>query len=253
MPKARNVLSLDTIERRVVACRRCPELRSYCTQIGKTKKREYRDWVYWAKPVPGFGDPNARVLIVGLAPGAHGSNRTGRMFTGDGSGIWLYRALHRAGFANQASSISIDDGLRLRDAFITAALRCAPPANKPTPQQRKRCLPFLLDELDTMPRVRVVVTLGKLADDTIHAIFKTRYRVAGARSPFTHGARTLYQDGTGREIVVLASYHPSRQNTNTGVLTEPMLDAVFRTAAELTRKADEVTFVSRKSGQNKPS
>jgi uracil-DNA glycosylase len=229
--------ALAAIERRVVACRRCPELRAYCAGIARTKKREFRDWIYWGKPVPGFGDRNARVLIVGLAPGAHGSNRTGRMFTGDGSGVWLYRALHRAGFANQALSNSIGDGLRLRDAYITAAIRCAPPANKPTPLQRKRCLPFLVEELEAMPRLRVAVTLGKLADDTVHALFRARYVLRGARAPFSHGAQTLYEDETGRKLIVLASYHPSRQNTNTGVLTEPMLDAVFRTAAALVKRA----------------
>jgi len=227
---------VEVIERRVVACKRCPELRSYCAEIARVKKREHRDSTYWGKPVPGFGDRNARVLIVGLAPGAHGSNRTGRMFTGDASGVWLYRALHRAGFANQARSVAVGDGLTLRDAYITAALRCAPPGNKPTPPQRKRCLPFLLDELEAMPRIRVVVTLGKLADDTIHAVFRERFALAGRRSPFTHGAQTLYTRETGKPIVVLASYHPSRQNTNTGVLTEPMLDAIFVTAAALIQK-----------------
>ncbi len=225
--------ALAAIERRVVVCKRCPELRAYCAQIARVKKREHRDSTYWGKPVPGFGDRNAHVLIVGLAPGAHGSNRTGRMFTGDASGLWLYRALHRAGFANQTRSVSIEDGLELRDAYITAALRCAPPGNKPTPLQRKRCLPFLLEELDAMPRVRVVVTLGKLADDTIHGVFRERYVLGSSRVPFTHGAQTLYQDKTGQSLTVIASYHPSRQNTNTGVLTEPMLDAIFGTAASL--------------------
>ncbi|HXP94356.1 MAG TPA: uracil-DNA glycosylase [Candidatus Binatia bacterium] len=229
--------ALAAIARRVVICKRCPELRAYCAQIARVKKREHRDSAYWGKPVPGFGDRNARLLIVGLAPGAHGSNRTGRMFTGDASGVWLYRTLHRAGFANQRRSVSIDDGLELRDAYITAALRCAPPGNKPTPLQRKRCLPFLLEELDAMPRVRVIVTLGKLADDTIHAVFRQRYRLGSPRVRFTHGAQTLYQDETGRSLIVIASYHPSRQNTNTGVLTEPMLDEIFRTAASLLRKA----------------
>jgi uracil-DNA glycosylase family 4 len=181
-------------------------------------------------------------LIVGLAPGAHGSNRTGRMFTGDASGVWLYRALHRAGFANQARAVAVDDGLALHDLYITAALRCAPPQNKPTPTQRKRCLPFLIEELEAMPRVRVVVTLGKLADDTIHALFRTRYALRGRRAPFTHGAQTLYEDETGRNLIVLASYHPSRQNTNTGVLTEPMLDAIFRTAASLAQKGTRSTL-----------
>lgn len=224
---------LAAIERRVVACQRCPELRTYCAEIARIKKREHRDATYWGKPVPGFGDRAARVLIVGLAPGAHGSNRTGRMFTGDASGVWLYRALHRAGFANQARAVGLDDGLELRDLYITAALRCAPPGNKPTPEQRKRCLPFLVDEFDALPRLRVVVTLGKLADDTVRGIFRNKFATVGKAQPFAHGAQTLYEDETGRRVVVLASYHPSRQNTNTGVLTEPMLDATFRTAATL--------------------
>jgi uracil-DNA glycosylase family 4 len=158
------------------------------------------------------------------------------MFTGDASGVWLYRALHRAGFANQARAVSLDDGLTLRDLYITAALRCAPPGNKPTPLQRSRCLPFLLAELDAMPRLRVVVTLGKLADDTMHGIFRKRYRLKGKRIPFAHGAQTLYESETGAHLIVLASYHPSRQNTNTGVLTEPMLDEIFHTAAALVKR-----------------
>lgn len=234
--------ALAAIERRVVTCKRCPELRAYCAEIARVKKREHRESTYWGKPVPGFGDREARVLIVGLAPGAHGSNRTGRMFTGDGSGVWLYRALHRAGFANQARSFAIGDGLTLNDVYITAALRCAPPQNKPTPLQRKRCLPFLVEELEAMPRLRVVVTLGKLADDTVHALFRSRYALRGPRAPFTHGAQTLYEDATGRGLVVLASYHPSRQNTNTGVLTEPMLDAIFRSAASLAQKGIGTTL-----------
>jgi uracil-DNA glycosylase family 4 len=233
---------LTRIERRVVACARCPELRAYCAEIARVKKREHRDAPYWGKPVPGFGDRDARVLIVGLAPGAHGSNRTGRMFTGDASGVWLYRALHRAGFANQARSVAIGDGLELRDLYITAALRCAPPQNKPTPLQRKHCLPFLIEEFDALPRLRVVVTLGKLADDTVHGVFRSRGTLRGRRAPFTHGAQTLYVDETGRGVIVLASYHPSRQNTNTGVLTEPMLDAIFRTAASLARKETQTTL-----------
>lgn len=224
---------LVDIERRVVTCTRCPELRAYCAEIARTKKREHRDSEYWGRPVPGFGDPAARVLLVGLAPGAHGSNRTGRMFTGDASGLWLYRALHKAGFANQALAVSKGDGLELKDAFITAALRCAPPGNKPTPAQRKACLPFLVEELAAFPQLRVVVTLGKLADDTVHGIFRTRYELRGVRAPFAHGALTRYRDENGRTIAVLASYHPSRQNTNTGVLTERMLDAIFKRAAKL--------------------
>ena len=225
--------SIETIERRVVACRRCPELRSYCAEVGRVKKRAFAAHDYWARPVPGWGDPDARVVLVGLAPGAHGSNRTGRVFTGDGSGEWLYRALHRAGFASQATATHRDDGLVLRDAFITAAVRCAPPANKPTPEQRARCAPFLRDEFAALGRARVIVTLGKIADDAVHALVKEIGAHRGPRAPFAHLAETVV-DLPGRAgVTVLASYHPSRQNTNTGVLTEPMLDAVFARARVL--------------------
>ncbi|HEX3464054.1 MAG TPA: uracil-DNA glycosylase [Candidatus Elarobacter sp.] len=224
---------LETIERRVVACRRCPELRAYCAEVGRVKKRAFLDHDYWARPVPGWGDPNARVVLVGLAPGAHGSNRTGRVFTGDGSGEWLYRALHRAGFASQPNASHRGDGLELRDAFITAAVRCAPPANKPTPEQRARCFPYLADEFAALRNVRVVVTLGKIADDTVHALVKETGAYRGPRAPFAHGAETLATLPGRRDVTVLASYHPSRQNTNTGVLTEEMLDAIFARARTL--------------------
>jgi uracil-DNA glycosylase family 4 len=226
---------LDAIQQRVVVCRRCPELRRYCAEIGRVKKRAFLDHEYWAKPVPGFGDPAARVVLVGLAPGAHGSNRTGRVFTGDGSGEWLYRALHRAGFASRPDAIDRDDGLVLRDAFITAAVRCAPPANKPTPEQRARCFPFLRDEFAALRSARVVVTLGKLADDTVHALVKAAGRYRTRRSPFAHLAETAVELPPAGTLTILASYHPSRQNTNTGVLTEPMLDAVFARASELAK------------------
>ena len=225
--------SLETIERRVVACRRCPELRAYCAEIGRVKKRAFLDHDYWARPVPGWGDPRARVVLVGLAPGAHGSNRTGRVFTGDGSGEWLYRALHRAGFASQPNASHRDDGLTLRDVFITAAVRCAPPANKPTPEQRTRCAPYLRQEFAALRDLRVVVTLGKIADDAVHALAKEVGGYRGPRAPFAHLAETSV-DLPGRPAVtLLASYHPSRQNTNTGVLTEAMLDAVFSRARSL--------------------
>ena len=216
----------------VVECRRCPELRKYCAVVAREKKRAHRDLDYWGKPVPGWGDRKARVLIVGLAPGAHGSNRTGRPFTGDASGIWLYRALHRAGFANQAESVDRNDGLRLHDAYITAAIRCAPPHNKPTPEQRRRCFDYLEAEYAAL-KPRVIVTLGKIADDTVHALLKRDHRYLSPRAPFKHGAETRLQTSRGKTVVVLASYHPSRQNTNTGVLTEAMLDAIFSRAREL--------------------
>jgi uracil-DNA glycosylase family 4 len=224
---------LASLERRVVACRRCPELRSYCAEIGRVRKRAFADHDYWAKPVPGFGDPAARVVLVGLAPGAHGSNRTGRPFTGDGSGEWLYRALHRAGFASQPHAIGRDDGLVLHDAYITAAIRCAPPANKPTPSQREHCLPYLHEEFALLADARVVITLGRIADDTVHGLVKTGGAYRTPRAPFAHLAETVVELPRGRPVTILASYHPSRQNTNTGVLTEPMLDAVFARARSL--------------------
>ncbi|MDQ6926629.1 MAG: uracil-DNA glycosylase [Candidatus Eremiobacteraeota bacterium] len=225
--------SLPSIEQRVVACRKCPELREYCAEIGRVKKRAFLGHDYWAKPVPGWGDPRARVVLVGLAPGAHGSNRTGRVFTGDGSGEWLYRALHRAGFANRPQATHRDDGLTLRDAFITAAVRCAPPANKPTPAQRARCFPYLRDEFGALRDVRVVVTLGKLADDTVAALVKEIGGYRTRRAPFAHLAESVVDLPQRSGVTVLSSYHPSRQNTNTGVLTEPMLDAVFVRARQL--------------------
>ena len=224
---------MAAIEKRVVACRLCPELRAYCAEIGRVKKRAFLAEDYWAKPVPGWGDPLARVVLVGLAPGAHGSNRTGRVFTGDGSGEWLYRALHRAEFASRPDAVHRDDGLTLRDVFITAAVRCAPPANKPTPDQRTRCLPYLREELAALRAARVVVTLGKIADDTVHALVKELGNYRTPRAPFAHLAETAVELPAGRRVTILASYHPSRQNTNTGVLTEPMLDAVFSRAHEL--------------------
>ncbi|HYZ17647.1 MAG TPA: uracil-DNA glycosylase [Candidatus Acidoferrum sp.] len=230
-------ISLETIERRVIACRKCPELREYCAEVGRLKRRAYRDHDYWAKPVPGFGDPAARVVLVGLAPGAHGSNRTGRPFTGDSSGEWLYRALHRAGFANQPHAVDRDDGLVLTDAFITAAVRCAPPDNKPTPLQRRNCFPYLVQELSALTNTRVIVTLGKIADDAVHGLIREAGTYRSRRAPFAHLAESYVDLPTLRGITVLASYHPSRQNTQTGVLTEPMLDAVFARARAL---ADEV-------------
>lgn len=224
---------LAAIQRRVIACRQCPSLVTYRETVAQEKRRAYRDHVYWGKPVPAFGDPDARVLLVGLAPGAHGSNRTGRMFTGDASGEWLYRALHRAGFANQPVQVDVNDGMALRDALITAAVRCAPPGNKPSTEERNACLPFLEAELATLRGLRVIVTLGKIADDTVHRIVKARGVYRSARAPFKHGAETKVSLPGSPDLTILASYHPSRQNTNTGVLTEPMLDAIFARARSL--------------------
>lgn len=228
-----NQRALDAVERRVVACRTCPELRSYCAQIARAKKRQYDAWTYWGKPVPAFGDPAARVALVGLAPGAHGSNRTGRMFTGDASGVWLYRALHRAGFANQAHQHDRDDGLRLSDAFITAALRCAPPGNKPTPRQLENCFAHLRSEFERLLALRVVVGLGAIGTRAARlALEACGYRFD--RPPrFAHLAEAPARRPGARDVTLLASYHPSRQNTNTGLLTEPMFDAVFARAREL--------------------
>jgi uracil-DNA glycosylase family 4 len=227
-------MTIDLIERRVIACRKCPELATYIADVGRVKKRAFLDQTYWARPVPGFGDPLARVVLVGLAPGAHGSNRTGRMFTGDASGDWLFRALHRAGFASQALATDRNDGLVLHDAFITAAGRCAPPKNKPTPRQLANCFPFLVDEFGALARARVIVTLGKIADDTIHAYIKAHGSYRTPRKPFAHGRENAVALPQHGDMTVLSSYHPSRQNTNTGVLTQPMLDDIFTRARELT-------------------
>jgi uracil-DNA glycosylase family 4 len=207
---------------RIVRCRQCPRLVRWREEVAREKKRAFRDWEYWGEAVPSFGDPNARVLIVGLAPGAHGANRTGRMFTGDSSGKWLYRALHKAGFASQPSWERPDDGLKLRDCYITAACHCAPPGNKPLPAEIANCNDFLREELKQMARLRVAIALGKIAFDTY---LKTR----GVK-PLPSFAHNQVYD---LKPVLIASYHPSRQNTNTGKLTETMFDAVFAHAREL--------------------
>jgi uracil-DNA glycosylase family 4 len=198
--------------------------------VARVKKREYRDWTYWAKPVPGFGDPEARLLLVGLAPGAHGSNRTGRMFTGDASGDWLYEALHRFGFANQATSRSAGDGLALSDCYITAAVRCAPPGNKPTATELATCRRYLERELALLANVRVVVTLGRVGHEAWLKASGWWQRLDPSRRPaFRHGAARRLPDGTW----LISSYHPSRQNTNTGKLTRRMWYRVFQRAREL--------------------
>jgi uracil-DNA glycosylase family 4 len=215
--------SLNQVARAVVKCERCPRLREYCARVALLKKREFRDWTYWGRPVPGFGDADARMFIVGLAPAAHGGNRTGRVFTGDSSGDWLYEALHRFGFANQATSESRDDGLQLTDCYVAAAARCAPPGNKPTPQEFANCRPFLEAEIRLLPKVEVVIALGRLAlDQWLKAL-------PSPRPVFAHGAETELPDGK----VLITSYHPSRQNTNTGRLTRGMWHAIFRRAREL--------------------
>ncbi len=216
--------SLDALERAVVRCRRCPELRSYCAEVGSQRRRRaFAEWTYWSRPVPGFGDRKARILIVGLAPAAHGANRTGRMFTGDRSGDWLYRALFRAGFANQPTSHDGGDGLELTDCYITAIVHCAPPANKPTVEERATCNAWLDRELDLLEFGEVVVVLGQLAYGQVLRRFGPA--VPRPRPRFAHGLEVPI-DGGGP--LVIASYHPSQQNTFTGRLTEEMLDAVFR-------------------------
>ncbi len=221
---------LTRLQRDIVACDLCPRLRAHCEKIAREKRRAYREWEYWGKPVPGFGDPDARVLVIGLAPGAHGSNRTGRPFTGDGSGNFLYAVLHHAGFASQPTATHKDDGLELNDLYITSVGRCAPPANKPTPRELANCAPFLDRELAGLKRVRVVVVLGKIAFDGYLAALR-RSGVLTSRNGyrFAHGARYRLPHG----LTLLCAYHPSLQNTNTGKLTRKMLLDVFRSAARL--------------------
>jgi len=222
-PPNRRFQTLTVLAAGVIACRRCPRLIAHCRRVAREKKSEFQDWHYWGRPVPGVGDPNARLLIVGLAPGAHGSNRTGRMFTGDSSGDWLYGALHRFGFASQPSSRSRDDGQMLTDCFITAAARCAPPGNKPTPVELARCRPFLAEELKLLRQIRVVLTLGRIGHESFLRASGWWDRLARRRPAFGHGATVELPDG----LRLLSSYHPSRQNTNTGRLTRDMWYEVF--------------------------
>jgi uracil-DNA glycosylase family 4 len=217
---------LAVLEAEIVTCRRCPRLVAWREQV--PARAAYRGDPYWRRPVPGFGDPDATVVVVGLAPAAHGGNRTGRMFTGDRSGDWLYRAMWRAGFANQPESRAIDDGLALRGAWVSASVRCAPPANKPTPEERAACLGYLRAELSLLSRMQVVVALGKLACDTVTSIYGL-----SPRPRFGH----LVEHELPAHRVLLCSYHPSQQNTFTGKLTEEMLDAVFARARTLSTRA----------------
>ena len=227
--------SLERLTEEIVSCERCPRLVEWREQTAANPPRRYRGEEYWGRPLPGFGDPDARVLLVGLAPAAHGGNRTGRMFTGDRSGDWLYAALHRAGLANQALSEHRSDGLRLADAYITAVNRCPPPANKPTPAERDNCLPFLVRELALLERARVIVTLGSYAwDGTLLALRERGDAVPRPKPRFGHGAEVIAGPYT-----LLGCYHPSQQNTFTGRLTEPMMDAVFARARDLARRRAE--------------
>ncbi len=216
------------MHRELIACRRCPRLLEHCRTIAEVKRRAYREWTYWGKPVPGFGDPRARLLIVGLAPAAHGANRTGRIFTGDRSGDFLYRALHAAGFAAQPTSTSLDDGQALTDCYITASVHCAPPDNKPTLEEFRNCRGWLERELDIMRQAEVVVALGKLAFDIYLSILRDR-GIIRSRTPFRFGHNVQHLTAAGQPLLI-ASYHPSQQNTSTGKLTEQMLFDVFATA-----------------------
>ena len=218
---------LRVVHQQIVSCERCPRLRAYCAEIARTKRKAFRDEIYWGKPVPGFGDPRARVLLIALAPAAHGANRTGRVFTGDGpggSGDFLMAALHRAGFSNIPTSRHPGDGLALTDAFIAAAARCAPPDNKPTPEEIANCRPHLDAEIAALPRVRVIVGLGKIAFDAYLQLVKAKQVVPTPRPRFGHGV--VFKLDNGQTLI--GCYHPSRQNTNTGKLTARMMDDVFR-------------------------
>jgi uracil-DNA glycosylase family 4 len=220
---------LRRLSAEIVECRACPRLVEWRERVAREKRASFRDDDYWGRPVPGFGDPAARILVLGLAPAAHGGNRTGRVFTGDRSGDWLFAAMHRVGLANQAEATGLDDGLRLHDTYVVAAVRCAPPQNKPTPAERDECQPFLLRELALLDRVQVIVVLGGFA-------YQAAWRVLGEagvelpspRPRFAHGLE-VELDG----IMIVGCYHPSQQNTFTGRLTEPMLDAVLTRAREL--------------------
>jgi uracil-DNA glycosylase family 4 len=222
--------ALDILNARIVACERCPRLRAHCTEVARVRRRAYAEWDYWGRPVPSFGDPHARVLALGLAPGAHGSNRTGRPFTGDGSGDFLFPVLHEAGFASQARGTARDDGMRLTDLWISAVVRCAPPANKPSPEELRNCAPWLDEELRLLSDLRVVVCLGRIAFDGLLTNAMRSGRLA-SRAGFTfgHGAEYTLPDG----LSVIASYHPSLQNTNTGKLTRGMFLDVFKRARVL--------------------
>ncbi len=222
-------MNLEQLNEQIVECRRCSRLVEWREEVAAAKRAAYRDWEYWGRPVPGFGDPDARLVLVGLAPAAHGANRTGRMFTGDRSGDWLYRALFRAGFANQSEAVERGDGLALRDCYITAIVHCAPPANKPTPEERTNCGLWLEQELDLLSSTaRVIVTLGQMAYGQVLRRFGPA--APRPRPKFGHGVEVKMAE---QGPIVIASYHPSQQNTFTGRLTEEMLDAIFDRARAL--------------------
>jgi uracil-DNA glycosylase family 4 len=220
---------LNLIQQQIIACRKCPRLVAWREQIAIERVRRFAAEDYWGKPIPSFGDPKARLLIVGLAPAAHGGNRTGRIFTGDRSGDWLFATLHKFGFANQPTSISRDDGLVLTDCYISAAIHCAPPQNKPLREEKENCFTFLLEEMAMLKNVRAMVGLGKIAFDTVLNARKERGFELEKRPVFAHGCEALFTNG----ITLLGSYHPSQQNTFTGKLTRLMFDTVFRRARKI--------------------
>ena len=222
--------SIVELQKSIVNCTICPRLINHCTKVAIEKRRMYLDWDYWGKPLPSFGDPNARVLILGLAPAAHGGNRTGRMFTGDKSGDWVFRALHKFGFASSPDSTHREDGMILADAYITGALRCAPPQNKPTIEELSNCQTYLLQELELLTNVQVIIALGKIGFDTyLRALSAMNVQLSSPKPSFGHNKSFTLPNGK----LLLGSYHPSQQNTQTGRLTEEMFDNVFSTAINL--------------------
>jgi uracil-DNA glycosylase family 4 len=228
--RAARVRALEVIRKDVISCERCPRLRKYCAAVAREKKAAYRDWDYWGRPVPAFGDPDARIVIVGLAPAAHGGNRTGRIFTGDRSGDFLYEALYRVGLANQPTSKSRDDGLQLKGAWITAAARCAPPGNKPLPVELDNCLEYMVRELEQLTTVKAAVTLGKIGHDALIKALRRRGLLKEGRFPFGHG---VVHELPKPLPAIVCSYHVSQQNTFTGKLTKAMFDDVLKTALRL--------------------
>ena len=225
---------LEKLQQEIIDCTRCPRLTEYRAEVARKKRRMYMDWDYWGRPLPAFGDPKSRVMLLGLAPAAHGGNRTGRMFTGDRSGDWVFSALHRFGFASQPTSTHKGDGQALSGAYITAALRCAPPQNKPLREELANCQPFLLRELELLTEVKVVVALGRIAFNAYLRLLREQGHVIPSPRPkFGHGVVHEMPDGR----LLLCSYHPSQQNTQTGRLTQEMFDAVFRRARELVEEA----------------
>jgi uracil-DNA glycosylase family 4 len=234
-----SIAKLEALNARIIACDRCERLRSHCADVAHIRRRAYMDWEYWGRPVPSFGDPNARILALGLAPGAHGSNRTGRPFTGDGSGDFLYPVLHEAGLASQDRATSLDDGMQLTDLWISAVVRCAPPENKPTPEEQRNCAPWLDEELRLLRNLRVIVCLGRIAFEGLLA-HAQRAGILSSRSGYTfrHGAEYTLPGG----LHVISSFHPSLQNTNTGRLTRPMFLAIFKRARELAELETAIAF-----------